>query len=246
MSDSDVISYEFPCNEKIRTYLRLEALFHRFDWLAAQDSPVAHHCAIGALFDLTDATARSDLRNELVQGLERRRQQTEAGTPRHQHLTDLIHDITRIVGKSGQSIRENEWLQLIRTRQSLAGGTCEFDLPVLHHWLSMPFAARHEELQGWVASFEPIRNAIQMVIDEIRANCVVQTLEAKSGSMQYPVNGRRYLLARIELPRDAEVIPEVSANKYDAVDPLLEVPTKTTRLHPFKGTVPLHARLCTR
>ena len=87
MSDSDVISYEFPCNEKIRTYLRLEALFHRFDWLAAQDSPVAHHCAIGALFDLTDATARSDLRNELVQGLERRRQQTESGTPRHQHLT---------------------------------------------------------------------------------------------------------------------------------------------------------------
>ena len=78
MSDSDVLSYEFPCNEKIRTYLRLEALFHRFDWLAAQDSPVAHHCAIGALFDLTDATARSDLRNELVQGLERRRQQTEA------------------------------------------------------------------------------------------------------------------------------------------------------------------------
>lgn len=68
MSDSDVLSYEFPCNEKIRTYLRLEALFHRFDWLAAQDSPVAHHCAIGALFDLTDATARSDLRNELVQG----------------------------------------------------------------------------------------------------------------------------------------------------------------------------------
>ena len=103
MSDSDVLSYEFPCNEKIRTYLRLEALFHRFDWLAAQDSPVAHHCAIGALFDLTDATARSDLRNELVQGLERRRQQTEAGTPRHQHLTDLIHDITRIVGKSGQN-----------------------------------------------------------------------------------------------------------------------------------------------
>lgn len=245
MSDSDVLSYEFPCNEKIRTYLRLEALFHRFDWLAAQDSPVAHHCAIGALFDLTDATARSDLRNELVQGLERRRQQTEAGTPRHQHLTDLIHDITRIVGKSGQSIRENEWLQLIRTRQSLAGGTCEFDLPVLHHWLSMPFAVRHEELQGWVASFEPIRNAIQMVIDEIRANCVVQRLEAKSGSMQYPVNGRRYLLARIELPRDAEVIPEVSANKY-MLWIRFSSPDENHKLHPFKGNVPFTLGLCTR
>ena len=245
MSESDVITYEFPCNEKIRTYLRLEALFHRFDWLAAQDSPVAHHCAIGALFDLTDATARSDLRNELVQSLERRRQQTESGTPRHQQLTELIHNITRIVGKSGQSIRENEWLQLIRTRQTLAGGTCEFDLPVLHHWLSMPFAVRNEELQGWVASFEPIRNAIRMVIDEIRGTCLIQELDAKNGSLQYPVNGRRYLLARIQMPADSNIIPEVSANKY-MLWIRLSNPDDNHKLHPVKENVRFTLGLCSR
>ena len=32
MSTAEHLLYEFPCNEKIRTYLRLEALFQRFDW----------------------------------------------------------------------------------------------------------------------------------------------------------------------------------------------------------------------
>ena len=69
--------YEFPCNEKIRMYLRLEMLFRRFDWFCAQEDPVAHHAALSALFDLVDASARSDLRNELIQELVRQRQHLE-------------------------------------------------------------------------------------------------------------------------------------------------------------------------
>ena len=74
MSTAEHLLYEFPCNEKIRTYLRLEALFQRFDWFCEQTSAIAHQAGISALFDLLDATARSDLRHELIQELERQRQ----------------------------------------------------------------------------------------------------------------------------------------------------------------------------
>ena len=59
MDSTGLILYEFPCNEKIRMYLRLETLFQRFEWFCSEESPYAHHAALSALFDLADATARS-------------------------------------------------------------------------------------------------------------------------------------------------------------------------------------------
>ena len=42
---SDVILYEYPFNERIRTYLRLEHLFRRLGELVAADSALRTVCA---------------------------------------------------------------------------------------------------------------------------------------------------------------------------------------------------------
>ena len=39
----DVILYEHPFNERVRTYLRLEYLFRRFELLLQRDHPADHH-----------------------------------------------------------------------------------------------------------------------------------------------------------------------------------------------------------
>ena len=129
MSTAEHLLYEFPCNEKIRTYLRLEALFQRFDWFCEQTSAIAHQAGISALFDLLDATARSDLRHELIQELERQRQRliaknASADPDMAAHLAEIgaaIQAVSDSVGRTTQSVRENQWLQIIRTRQSIAG-----------------------------------------------------------------------------------------------------------------------------
>ena len=146
MDSSGFLLYEFPCNEKVRMFLRLESLFERFDWFCEQASPIASHAAINALFDLVDASARSDLRNELLRELERDRSTLASlrGNPEVNQpaledslgeCAQTMKDINRVIGRSGQAIRDNEWLQLVRTRQSIPGGTCVFDMPMLHYWL---------------------------------------------------------------------------------------------------------------
>ena len=78
MPDTGLILYEFPCSEKIRFYLRLEALKQRLDWFLALDGKAAHQAAINALFDLSDVAARSDLKNELLKALLQQRRDIEA------------------------------------------------------------------------------------------------------------------------------------------------------------------------
>lgn len=243
MLEENKVLYEFPCNEKIRTYLRLENLFSRFDWFCQQTSPIPHLSAIGALFDLTDATARSDLRNELIQALDRRRQGIATDSDDYQKLSNLISRISRIVGKSGQRIRENEWLQLIRTRQALAGGTCEFDLPVLHHWLSRPARIRQAELRAWSEAFLPTRDAIQIVLSDLRASYQDEQLQTSEGSLQYSLHGRSPLLARIALPAGTPVIPAMSANKY-MLWLRFSTQDENYKLHPYKELVSFTLSLC--
>ena len=256
MSAADFLLYEFPCNEKIRMYLRLESLFRRYDWFCAQDSSVAHQAAIAALFDLLDATARSDLRNELIQELERHRQRLmqlrgnrevkqETLIRTLDELGAAISTVAGTVGRTGQSVRENQWLQLIRTRQSIAGGTCEFDLPQLHLWLNQPPAVRREELLSYVSTLMPIRQAAMLLLRLLRASSVRNDYTARSGACQLPMNrGQSYSLAQIWLPAGSDLVPEVSANKY-----MLWIrfsrPDSDHKLHPVRTeNIPFSMGLC--
>ena len=71
---TDVIRYEHPLNERIRTLMRLEDLFARVRHFAAQEAAPDHHAALVCLFEITDVAARADLKADLVQELERQKQ----------------------------------------------------------------------------------------------------------------------------------------------------------------------------
>jgi cell division protein ZapD len=223
---ADSLLYEFPCNEKVRTYLRLEALFRRYDWLCAQDSGIAHQSAISALFDLLDASARSDLRNDLIQELERHRQRLlrlsgsdevdqEKLSATLKSISDAIEEVAGNVGRTSQSVRGDPWLQLVRARLNLAGGTCEFDLPQFHRWLNSPAESRRRELMGYVETLEPVRHACDLLLRLMRSNAQVEEFTATNGSFQYSMHRKpQYALAQIRMPADSPYLPEMSANKY--------------------------------
>lgn len=217
--------------------------------------PVAHHAALPALFDLVDASARSDLRNELLQGLLKKRQdlltRRTGAAPSELELLEAdfeaigsaIERINRTVGRLSQRLRENEWLQLVRTRQSIPGGTCAFDMPTMHHWLSKPAEERRADLEGWVAPMSPTRDAIVLLLKTMRASCLNEDLRAAGGSYQRIATGKQYTIAQVALPRDSLLIPEVSVNKY-RLWVRFSRPDADRRLHAVTETVEFRLGLC--
>ena len=49
-----MILYEYPFNERIRTYLRLEHLFLRLATLVSREAPLDHHFALTTIFEVMD------------------------------------------------------------------------------------------------------------------------------------------------------------------------------------------------
>lgn len=220
-----VIHYEYPLSERIRTLLRLEDLFDRFDAYAASPNPHAHHAALLTLFEMAEVAARADLKSELLQELERQKTALTGfrGNPRVESvmlgkaLTAIelaLQGMQKVSGKIGQHLREDDWLTAIKQRAAIPGGMCEFDLPSYHYWRHQPAEARMHQLHGWRAPFSPIQAAAAVVLGLLRDSGQPELHHVDSGAYQRMLESRNPQLIRVGLAETLPCIPEISANKY--------------------------------
>lgn len=223
--DTDVIVYEHPLSERVRTLLRLEDLFERIDYFMGKIDAPEHHVALLLIFEILEVAGRADLKSDLLQELERQKQTLESLRDNpdisEEALDNVLWQIdqasSRIYqtsGKVGQELRENEWLMSIKQRTSIPGGVCEFDLPSYHYWLQQNAELRRHDLQQWLAPFLPTRDAISIVLRLLRESGKTTTQTAHQGVYQQMMAGRLAQMLRIRLSNDYTCLPEISANKY--------------------------------
>ncbi len=220
-----MIVYEYPFNERIRTLLRLEDLYEKFLFFAQQEHPLHHHVALSTIFEMLEVAGRADLKSDLLQELERQKQALLSFRSNPNVRPDMLDAVLAEVdkssaeliaaqGRTGQHIRENEWLMSIRGRTIIPGGACEFDLPSYYAWQQRPAGARMEDIAGWFAPLEPLFNAICLVLRLLRESGRPAKIIASAGSYQQMLQGKVYQMLRLAVDESENAIPEISANKY--------------------------------
>ncbi len=220
-----MISYEFPLNERIRTLLRLEDLYQRAQHFASRNDPEDHHVALTSLFEILDVGGRADLKSDVMQELERQKQHLDAlrNNPAiSQAALDAVlveiekatSDLFLLAGKTGQELRDNDWLMGIKQRSAIPGGVCEFDLPSYHYWLNQKADIRRVDLDQWLAPFLPLRNGVRIILKLLRENGKTSAQTAVQGVYQQTMAGRLAQMLRIRLDSNYDCVPEISANKY--------------------------------
>ncbi len=249
-----VITYEYPLNERIRTLLRLEDLFEKVLYFADTDGPHEHHVALVTLFEILEVASRADLKFDLAQELERQRQilLSFRNNPdiSEEALSGALYEIEQastallaMQGKTGQHLRENEWLMGIKNRAGIPGGVCEFDLPSYHFWLNRDHAQRSRDINGWVAPLLPIRAAFAIVLRLLRASGRPEAQMAGHGAFQQMLSGRTAQLIRLRLSKTQAAVPEISANKY-ALNIRFTVPDTDMRPKQTEADIPFELTYC--
>ena len=219
-----MITYEYPLNERIRILMRMEDLFAKHAHFAALDTPLDHHAALLALFEILEV-ARGDLKSDLIQELERQRLaleplrnnpsvKSDALEEVLENIVDTVGQLQKLSGKTGQHLRDNEWVMSIKQRACIPGGVCEFDLPSFHYWLSLDTKTRRENLQEWMAPFQPLSSAIVIILKILRDSGESTHRVATKGAYQQMISGRAAQMLRVVLDDNWPCFPEISANKY--------------------------------
>jgi Uncharacterized protein conserved in bacteria len=220
-----VIFYDYPLNESVRLFLRLVALFRRVLYFLQRDDARDYHAALLTLFELVDGTVRSDVKSELLQGLERqrmalialRKNPQVACEPLEATLAELelvTDNLRRTVGKFAEHLRNHEGLMAIKQRMSIPGGICDFDLPVYHYWLSLPAGNRRAQFEQWLSPLLSTHVALELHIRLLLESGKIHHLEAVGGSYQQNKVGAEARLLRVGVADNLPFVPEISANKY--------------------------------
>lgn len=221
----DQIVYEQPLNERIRTFLRLEFLFEQCRAFSFRDSVWDSRAAMNALFDLSNAFSRTDIKTELIKELERQSSFLEklAENPRvdrtrlDQLLSemDVLSDRLHALPVQSLEIRSNEFLQSVKQRSAIAGGCCDFDLPAYHFWLSQSSDRRITDMSNWLEPFEPIRESVNVLLRLIRESGQNSDEFAENGFFQKNLDQSSVCqLIRVTVASDYPYFAEVSGGKH--------------------------------
>jgi len=251
---ASVITYEYPLNERVRTLLRLEDLYDRVHFFLRHDSAHDHHACLTGIFEILEVASRADLKSDLLQELDRQRTFLDAlrANPAisEEKLDQILGEIDlaftnlhALSGKTGQMLRENEWLMAIKQRAGIPGGTSEFDLPSYHYWMHRPVEARRANLLAWIRPIDPVHAALSIVLRVLRESGRNASHVAVQGVFQQGPTEKPAQLLRLSLTETIACVPEISANKY-ALNIRFLVPEGIQKSRVFENDVAFDLAFC--
>ena len=250
-----MILYEYPFNERIRTYLRLEHLFGRLGLLMPREAALDHHFALVTIFEVMDVTSRADLKSDVLKDLEKQKTHMAAfrGNPAISEasldavlnqLENAFNQLSQQLGKPGHELLDNEWLMAVRSRIVIPAGTCSFDLPAYHAWQHGQAGARRADLARWAHTLAPMASAIALLLQILRDSGKPQKMMAVGGQFQQTLPaGRTFQLLRLRIDESLALVPEISGNRLMASVRLMRHEADG-KLHAAREDAPFELALC--
>lgn len=231
MSSSDknvaaAVVYEQPLNERMRTFLRLDFLYHQTLYHEERADAWSTRAAVNSLLEILAITARGDIRSEVLKELERQTSimhdyQSRPGVD-GSRLRAVLANLGRLrdeLNSAGalfmQKLRDSEFLNSIKHRSTIPGGTCEFDLPDYRYWLDQPFETRAAAFNDWMSTIRPLCDAVTELLWLTRESARPRAETAVGGVFQIAFErDNPSQLLRIALPTDTRSFPEISGSHH--------------------------------
>ena len=218
--------YEHPLNERMRTFLRLDFLYPQTLFHEEHEDSWSTRAAMNSLLEILAITARGDIRSEVLKELERQMSvmhdyQSRPGVD-GTRLRAVLANLTRLrteLNSAGalfmQRLRDSEFLNSIKHRSSIPGGTCEFDLPDYRHWLDQPFEARSAAFSDWMSTIRPLCDAVTELLWLTRESARPKPEVATGGTFQVVFErDNPSQLLRLTLPPGTPLFPEISGSHH--------------------------------
>lgn len=225
-AEGEPLVFEQPLNERMRTFLRLDFLYNQALYHTETASQWGSRAAMASLIDILAITTRTDVRSDVLKELERHltilnEYQTKPGVDGGRlraimaNLLRLRSDLMSAGQAFLQPLRDSEFLNAIKHRSAIPGGTCEFDLPDYFYWLSQPADVRTRTFNQWLGLLRPLCDAIAELLWLTRQSGRAREETAKGGVFHITFErDTPYQLLRISLPISAGLYPEISGSHY--------------------------------
>ena len=251
-----VMHYEQPLSERMRTFLRLEFLYQQTLYNGERQADWATRATIATLLEILAILSRGDVRSDVHKELDHQlgvleRFQSKPGVDTGR-LDSLIHnlatsrdELSRIGTAYLQPLKDCDFLNAVKHRSAIPGGTCEFDLPEYSHWLRQPYERRQQDMDKWLGAIRPVCDAATELLWLMRESAQPSEKMAINGMYQHNMqkDGNCRLL-RVSLQGNSSLFPEISGSQHRFTVRFLEWSTIDRRAVQTGHDVPFKLSIC--
>lgn len=226
MSTEEYISYEFPLNERMRVFMRLEQLFLQLDHFLHGTSSWDKRAALHVLVEILQVFTRHDLKAETLKELDRHAKRLKLLSKRQgidtKRLETILANLSAASktlyssnGKIDLASMQSDLFETITQRTNIPGGTCPFDLPAYHFWLEHDKQTQEKDLNAWMRQFIPLRKALELILNFIRLSGANKDTVAHKGFYQATLNQKQpYQMVIVKLLKSCPYFAEISGGKH--------------------------------
>ena len=217
--------FEQPLSERARTFLRLEHLFAKAEHHYQDTTEWGRRAHLLTLLDILTLLSRNDMRNEIVKELGEQHNKLRRYADHPDINQDRLHNTLIELDElhfqiqqlqtqhAGSLVRDNNFLNSVMNRSTIAGGSCSFDLPGYHLWLSRPPEVQERNITAWSRNLELFERSVELILRLLRTSAEPTIEVAENGIYQQNMK-QPYQLIRVMLPEDTTVFPEISGGKH--------------------------------
>jgi cell division protein ZapD len=210
----------------MRMFLRVEFIHRQALLHASHETEFGARAAVSSLLEILAITSRGDIRADALKELDRHlvrlnNYQSRPGVDaeRLAKVVRNIEDIRGSLSAAGKnflsSLRESEFLNAIRHRSAIPGGTCMFDMPDSGYWLKLPHSERSRQLNAWLGEIKPVSDAIDQVLWLSREAATPNEVVAVGGLYNQNLGKEDHFdLVRVLVSRASGLFPEISAGQH--------------------------------
>jgi len=217
-----MLKYEFPLNERVRKFLRIEEIFNKIDLQLQIKNKFDDYVFFNLYFSTMATASRTDLKVELIQEIEKQRllllkkNKTTKNILAYNELRKIKLALEKSKIKTGFNFGGDKFLHELKTRSVSPSGIVMTDFPELQYWLGTTSQKdRKNYFINKMIEYTPIKIAIKVLMRILRDNSQFEVLQSKIETVQYKLNSSfKNDLVIISLPQKSKYYPNISANKY--------------------------------
>jgi cell division protein ZapD len=215
--------YEFPLNEKVRSYLRFEQLFVQLSQVDNAQHNWQFIQFFSDLFTTLDLLERLEIHTHLIKDIEVQHKNL-LHWAKHPQIDSLaieqallqiapLNEQIQQMAQPCSDLKEDKFLSAIKQRFTIPGGTCSFDLPNLHYWISLEHSRKMEDVHQWMIDLHFIEQCVGYLLGFLREKNALTEIMALKGFYQGAVDDNVQLI-RVAPHDNSGFYPTLSGNKH--------------------------------
>ncbi len=219
MRDETII-FQLATHYLPRIALRLECLFLTIEQACEETHPVIHHYALKNIIEIILLIKKPELKSRFLKEFMRiehaiNKSQTTISNALYADLFIQVQHLSHVVGRFGESLDNDPFLQSIRLTQAASQNDCELNSPPLLIWLENSPTHRQQDLKKWLKHLRTLYNTVAVYLSLLRNTAEFDKVDMFNGFYQRSLPSKASChLILLRMDKNCGIIPKMQLGHH--------------------------------